>query len=103
MFRNLLQGASLPTTQSFINYVLLATIYGGIWLRSGNRVTRNVWYKYAALAGLDVEANYLVVLAYRYTSITSVTLLDCFTIPGALSFEAQTSCKAAGLTMFGPS
>ena len=29
----------------------------------------------------DVEANYFVVKAYSYTSITSVMLLDCFTIP----------------------
>mmetsp|Transcript_7520 Transcript_7520/g.13678 ORF Transcript_7520/g.13678 Transcript_7520/m.13678 type:complete len:281 (+) Transcript_7520:169-1011(+) len=39
------------------------------------------WYKYALIALSDVEANYLAVLAYKYTNITSVTLLDCFTIP----------------------
>ena len=33
------------------------------------------------LALMDVEANYLLVSAYRYTSLTSVTLLDCFSIP----------------------
>lgn len=34
------------------------------------------------LAGfLDVEANFCVTLAYNYTSITSIMLLDCFTIP----------------------
>ena len=38
-------------------------------------------WKYAALAIADVEANYFVVKAYSYTSITSVMLLDCFTIP----------------------
>lgn len=32
----------------------------------------------------DVEANCLVVYAYQYTSITSVMLLDCFTIPCAM-------------------
>ena len=30
---------------------------------------------------MDVEANYLVVKAYQFTTITSVMLLDCFTIP----------------------
>lgn len=30
---------------------------------------------------VDVEANTLVVLAFRYTSITSVAMLDAFTIP----------------------
>ena len=29
----------------------------------------------------DVEANACVVLAYSYTTLTSVMLLDCFTIP----------------------
>jgi len=39
------------------------------------------WWKYALVAFADVEGNYLVVRAYQYTSITSVQLLDCFTIP----------------------
>jgi solute carrier family 35 protein F1/2 len=33
---------------------------------------------------VDVEANYVVVRAYEYTSITSVMLLDCWTIPCVL-------------------
>lgn len=40
------------------------------------------WYVLAAI--LDVEANYLVILSYNYTTITSVMLLDCFTIPCAM-------------------
>lgn len=43
------------------------------------------WYFIAAI--LDVEANYLVLLAYNYTTITSVMLLDCFTIPCAMIFS----------------
>jgi len=45
---------------------------------------RNImwWYVFAAI--LDVEANFLVLLAYNYTTITSVMLLDCFTIPVAM-------------------
>ena len=31
---------------------------------------------------VDVEANTLAVLAFRYTSITSVTMLDAFSLPG---------------------
>lgn len=31
---------------------------------------------------VDVEANTLTVLAYRYTNITSVAMLDAFSIPG---------------------
>jgi solute carrier family 35 protein F1/2 len=39
------------------------------------------WPSFAALALIDAEANVLVTKAYQYTSLTSVTLLDCFTIP----------------------
>lgn len=40
------------------------------------------WYLFAAF--LDVEANYLVLLAYNYTTVTSIMLLDCVTIPCAM-------------------
>ena len=39
------------------------------------------WWKYFILALADVEGNFLLVKAYQYTTITSVQLLDCFTIP----------------------
>ncbi|XP_017698466.2 solute carrier family 35 member F1-like isoform X2 [Phoenix dactylifera] len=39
------------------------------------------WYYYLMLAVVDVEANFLVVKAYQYTSLTSVMLLDCWSIP----------------------
>lgn len=42
---------------------------------------RKSWPSFAVLAFIDVEANVLVTKAYQYTSLTSVTLLDCFTIP----------------------
>eukprot|EP01018_Ginkgo_biloba_P032554 Gb_22149 [translate_table: standard] len=45
---------------------------------------RGHWYYYLLLAFVDVEGNYLVVKAYQYTSITSVMLLDCWTIPCVL-------------------
>ncbi|WIA08937.1 hypothetical protein OEZ85_008354 [Tetradesmus obliquus] len=45
---------------------------------------RKMWPAFAALALIDVEANVLVVKAYQYTSLTSVTLLDCFTIPAVM-------------------
>lgn len=41
-------------------------------------------WKYFFIAVADVEANYLVVQAYQYTTLTSVQLLDCFTIPVVL-------------------
>lgn len=36
---------------------------------------------YLLVALTDVEANYTVVLAYQYTTLTSIQLLDCFVIP----------------------
>ena len=39
------------------------------------------WYYYLILAIADVEANYVIVQAYHYTTITSIMLLDCSTIP----------------------
>ena len=39
------------------------------------------WYWYLLLALCDVEGNYVFVAAYQYTTITSIQLLDCFTIP----------------------
>ncbi len=42
---------------------------------------------YFIMAFLDVEANYLTFLAYRYTSLTSVSLLDALAIPSAMVFS----------------
>jgi solute carrier family 35 protein F1/2 len=46
------------------------------------------WYWYFLIALCDVEANYLMILAYNYTSMTSIAILDCFAIPcvGFLSY-----------------
>eukprot|EP00033_Pygsuia_biforma_P000341 GCRY01000414.1.p1 GENE.GCRY01000414.1~~GCRY01000414.1.p1 ORF type:complete len:305 (+),score=75.75 GCRY01000414.1:1302-2216(+) len=42
---------------------------------------KRIRWGYILLTLADVEANYLVVKAYKYTSITNVMLLDCFTLP----------------------
>eukprot|EP00291_Cryptomonas_curvata_P003772 CAMPEP_0172191046 /NCGR_PEP_ID=MMETSP1050-20130122/23464_1 /TAXON_ID=233186 /ORGANISM="Cryptomonas curvata, Strain CCAP979/52" /LENGTH=234 /DNA_ID=CAMNT_0012866013 /DNA_START=276 /DNA_END=978 /DNA_ORIENTATION=+ len=44
--------------------------------------------KFIILAVADVEANFLIVKAYQYTTITSVTLLDCFTVPCVVVLSA---------------
>ena len=44
-------------------------------------------WTYLGIALLDVEANYLTVLAYRYTSLTSVSVLDAMAIPSAMLFS----------------
>lgn len=100
------QGIFLPTSQSLLVYVCLAAACGA-WLlllapaeqrqrfisrlpgslRSSGVQQWQRWRRlgrFAALAAVDMEANFLLNKAYRYTSITSVTLLDCWTIPGVL-------------------
>ena len=42
---------------------------------------------YFIMAFLDVEANYLTYLSFRYTSLTSVSLLDALAIPSAMFFS----------------
>ncbi|XP_019484877.1 PREDICTED: solute carrier family 35 member F1, partial [Hipposideros armiger] len=44
-------------------------------------ILRRRWWKYMILGLIDLEANYLVVKAYQYTTLTSIQLLDCFVIP----------------------
>ncbi|XP_036048873.1 solute carrier family 35 member F2 isoform X1 [Onychomys torridus] len=75
-----------PMLQSFINYCLLFLVYTVILAfqsGSGNllEILRRKWWKYTLLGLADVEANYLIVRAYQYTTLTSVQLLDCFGIP----------------------
>ncbi|KAJ6686915.1 DUF914-RELATED [Salix purpurea] len=77
------RGINAPTSQSFLNYVLLAIVYGSI-MRYRKQALKAKWYYYAILSLVDVEANFLVVKAYQYTSITSVMLLDCWAIPSVM-------------------
>ncbi|KAF7837144.1 solute carrier family 35 member F1-like [Senna tora] len=77
------RGINAPTSQSFLNYVLLAIIYGSILLYR-RKALKAKWYYYVLLALVDVEANFLVVKAYQYTSLTSVMLLDCWSIPSVM-------------------
>ncbi|XP_010268299.1 PREDICTED: solute carrier family 35 member F1-like isoform X2 [Nelumbo nucifera] len=74
------RGINAPTSQSFLNYVLLAIFYGSLVIHR-KKGLKAKWYYYLLLSVVDVEANFLVVKAYQYTSLTSVMLLDCWTIP----------------------
>ncbi|RWS20324.1 solute carrier family 35 member F1-like protein, partial [Leptotrombidium deliense] len=47
-------------------------------------VLRERGWKYFIIAIVDVEANFLLVKSFQYTTYTSVQLLDCFTIPTVL-------------------
>ncbi|KAM8821482.1 solute carrier family 35 member F2 [Eudromia elegans] len=75
-----------PMFQSFINYSLLLLVYTTMLaFRTGNdsllQILKQRWWKYILLGLADVEANYTIVKAYQYTTLTSVQLLDCFGIP----------------------
>ena len=43
--------------------------------------------RYALLAFIDTQANYWIVKAFRYTSLTSVTLLDCAAVPFSMALS----------------
>lgn len=65
----------IPTTQSFLNYLLLGLVYTtALACHPGDFKTRlkETGWKYFLLALCDVEANYLVVKAYQYTNLTSI-------------------------------
>ncbi|XP_020150042.1 uncharacterized protein [Aegilops tauschii subsp. strangulata] len=72
-------GVDAPLTQSFFAYLLLTLVYVPILLHRRQK-PRIPWYWYLALAFVDTQGGYLVVKAYQYSSITSVTLLDCWTV-----------------------
>ncbi|XP_053503864.1 solute carrier family 35 member F2 isoform X2 [Ictalurus furcatus] len=76
----------VPMFQGWINYILLCLIYTiALCFRKGDenilRILRTKWWKYLLLGLADVEANYAVVKAYQYTTLTSIQLLDCFILP----------------------
>jgi len=101
-------GIDAPTAQSFANYALLSLHGIPLALRRRRRArtdgraeaeaeaeaaessmtdARLRPWQWLLLALSDVEANYLLVLAYQYTDITSVSLLDAFTVPAVMLFS----------------
>ncbi|XP_055370042.1 solute carrier family 35 member F2-like isoform X1 [Betta splendens] len=75
-----------PMLQSFMNYALLCASYTtSLLCRAGDtnllQILRQRWWRYLLLGLVDVEANYAVVKAYQYTTLTSIQLLDSFVIP----------------------
>ncbi|PIA24772.1 hypothetical protein AQUCO_32200001v1 [Aquilegia coerulea] len=74
------QGVHAPLTQSFFSYLSLALVYIPILL-SRRQKLMVPWYWYALAGFVDSIGNYLIIKAYQFSSITSVTLLACWTIP----------------------
>lgn len=58
-----MQGLSLPAAQTIPNYALLAAVYGALQLLQRQK-PQNGMGGYAAVAILDVEANFLVVSSW---------------------------------------
>ncbi|KAJ7971535.1 solute carrier family 35 member F1-like [Quillaja saponaria] len=73
-------GVDAPLTQSLFTYASLALIYGSILLYRRQKLQVS-WYWYLLLGFADVQGSYLINKAYQFSSITSVTLMDCWTIP----------------------
>ncbi|CAE6417755.1 unnamed protein product [Rhizoctonia solani] len=85
------RGWSLPTTQTFFLYFALFVLYTPYTIHQygfkgwGNVVIKDGW-KYFILAACDVEANFLVVNAYKYTNLLSCMLLNSWAIPTCAFF-----------------
>ncbi|XP_067000647.2 solute carrier family 35 member F2 [Anabrus simplex] len=82
----------MPTGQSFLHYSLMCMIYT-TWLacRSGENglvsVLRRRGWRYLLIALADVEASTLLITAHQFTTLTSIQLLDCVSIPAALALS----------------
>ncbi|KAL8526325.1 hypothetical protein ACS0TY_015514 [Phlomoides rotata] len=72
-----------PLATSFSTYLALTLVYGTILLYRRKKLLVS-WYWYVLLGFIDVHGNYLVNKAFQFTSITSVAILDCFTIAWAI-------------------
>ncbi|CBJ31019.1 conserved unknown protein [Ectocarpus siliculosus] len=81
------RGISIPSFVNFVNYSFIMALFFFpmlfSWFQGSLQLTLP-WWRYAFYALVDVEANTLAVLAYRYTSITSVAMLDAFSIPAVM-------------------
>ncbi|KAK8202227.1 hypothetical protein M8818_005754 [Zalaria obscura] len=79
------EGTSIPAFQTFFNYVLLNIVYTSYTiykygLKKWARLLLVDGWRYFILAFMDVEGNYFVVLAYRYTTILSAQLIGFWAI-----------------------
>nr|XP_043633978.1 solute carrier family 35 member F1-like [Erigeron canadensis] len=72
-------GVNAPFTLAFFAYLALTLVFGSIFLYRRQKLHIS-WYWYLLLAFIDVQGNFLVNKAYQFSSITSVTILDCWTV-----------------------
>jgi len=83
---------SIPTTQTFLNYVFLSLVYVSIIIKKQSLSgffeiikKRGIYYFFLALC--DVEGNYFVVKAYNYTTLLSAMLIDSWAIPVVMALS----------------
>ncbi|KAL8240125.1 hypothetical protein R6Q59_013480 [Mikania micrantha] len=72
-------GVNSPITLAFFSYLIITLVFGSILLYRRQKIHIS-WYWYVLLAFVDVQGNYFVNKAFQFSSITSVTLLDCCTL-----------------------
>ncbi|CAB3977468.1 solute carrier family 35 member F1 [Paramuricea clavata] len=80
-------GVKIPGFLAFCNYMLLAMVFTtrlACKTEEAVKIVKKRWWKYIIIAIIDVYGNFLVFTAYEYTSLTSVQLLDCLSIPGVV-------------------
>jgi len=82
----------LPAWQTFFAYVAIGLVYAPMYVERLRAAGRGAYSwskakKYCALALIDAEANYLMTLSFRFTSMTSVSLLDNAAIPFAMGMS----------------
>ncbi|XP_055961407.1 uncharacterized protein LOC126677271 isoform X3 [Mercurialis annua] len=78
-------GVDAPVAQGTFTYLSLALVYGSILIYR-NQKPMVSWYWYLLLGFLDVQAIFLYNKSYQFTSITSVTLLQSFSIAWVIIF-----------------
>lgn len=99
--------ASYPLLQSLSSYLVLFIVYTPLLIYNyykhrtttftNFRFFQRPW-KYIILGVVDLEANYLVIMAYEYTDIMSVQLLSCLSTPCVLIFSIIILRSSLGLT-----
>ncbi len=75
------RGVMMPSFLNMLSYTLLAIVHTPFII--GQPLKLPCW-RYWAYAVLDVSGNVITLMSFMYTSMTSVMVLDCATIPVAM-------------------
>ncbi|KAL3315113.1 hypothetical protein Ciccas_006254 [Cichlidogyrus casuarinus] len=84
---------SLPLFQNLWHYLLLSLLFApfafhrlkqSLSYHSFYAKCRSDWWKYLLASGLDVHANWAIVVAYSYTNVVSIQVLDCLSIASCM-------------------